>query len=87
MAKAIHSMVRVLDESRSLDFYQKALGLSIVERLEFETFVLIYIANSSLSTMERSTWFLACWPRLLGKSDSTDNGSTALARARSPGLA
>ncbi len=46
MAKAIHSMVRVLDESRSLDFYQKALGLSIVERLEFETFVLIYIANS-----------------------------------------
>jgi glyoxylate reductase len=29
MAKAIHMMVRVLDEARSVDFYTKAFGLSI----------------------------------------------------------
>ena len=27
MAKAIHMMVRVLDEARSVDFYTKVLGL------------------------------------------------------------
>jgi lactoylglutathione lyase len=29
MAKPIHMMVRVLDEARSVDFYQKAFGLEI----------------------------------------------------------
>ena len=27
MAKPIHSMIRVLDEARSVDFYRRALGL------------------------------------------------------------
>lgn len=45
MAKAIHSMIRVLDEKRSIDFYRVAFGLEIAERLEFETFVLIYLSN------------------------------------------
>lgn len=45
MAKMIHSMIRVVDEARSLDFYSRAFGLGIVERLEFETFTLIYLGN------------------------------------------
>ncbi|OCP10178.1 MULTISPECIES: VOC family protein [unclassified Ensifer] len=45
MAKAIHSMIRVLDEKRSVDFYCSALGLKIAERLDFGTFVLIYLSN------------------------------------------
>ncbi|WP_337267945.1 VOC family protein [Oryzifoliimicrobium ureilyticus] len=45
MAKMIHCMIRVLDESRSLAFYQKAFGLRVAERLDFDTFTLIYLSN------------------------------------------
>ena len=45
MAKAIHSMIRVLDEKRSIDFYRLAFGLEVAERLDFETFTLIYLSN------------------------------------------
>lgn len=38
-------MVRVLDEVRSVDFYQKAFGLSVAERLDFDSFTLIYLSN------------------------------------------
>ena len=47
MAKAIHSMIRVLDEQRSVDFYQKALGLSVADRLDFSDFTLVYLSNPS----------------------------------------
>ncbi|MGS1093386.1 VOC family protein [Aquamicrobium terrae] len=46
MAKAIHSMIRVLDEARSVDFYNKAFGLDVAERLDFESFTLIYLSNT-----------------------------------------
>ena len=46
MAKAIHSMIRVLDETRSLAFYQQAFGLTIAERLDFDSFTLIYLSNA-----------------------------------------
>ncbi|VDC28024.1 VOC family protein [Pseudogemmobacter humi] len=46
MAKMIHSMIRVLEEERSVAFYDKAFGLKIVERLDFESFTLIYLANT-----------------------------------------
>ncbi|MDP2731541.1 MAG: VOC family protein [Hoeflea sp.] len=45
MAKAIHSMIRVLDEARSVEFYQKAFGLKIADRLDFDSFTLIYLNN------------------------------------------
>jgi len=35
MAKPVHSMIRVLDETRSLDFYARAFGLSVADRLVF----------------------------------------------------
>ena len=46
MAKAIHSMIRVLDEERSLNFYRVAFGLEIADRLDFETFTLVYLRNA-----------------------------------------
>jgi lactoylglutathione lyase len=46
MAKAIHTMVRVLDEARSLAFYKKAFGLDIADRLDFPDFTLVYLSNS-----------------------------------------
>lgn len=45
MAKAIHSMIRVLDETRSVDFYGRAFGLEVADRLDFETFTLVYMSN------------------------------------------
>lgn len=46
MAKAIHSMIRVLDEARSVDFYTRAFGLGVADRLDFESFTLIYMSNA-----------------------------------------
>ncbi|MDF3216367.1 lactoylglutathione lyase [Mesorhizobium sp. M7A.F.Ca.CA.001.09.2.1] len=46
MAKAIHSMIRVLDEARSVDFYRNAFGLNVADRLDFETFTLLYLSNA-----------------------------------------
>lgn len=45
MAKAIHSMIRVLDEQRSTDFYDRAFGLKVADRLDFDSFTLIYLRN------------------------------------------
>jgi lactoylglutathione lyase len=45
LTKAIHSMIRVLDEQRSLSFYEKAFGLTVAERLAFEGFTLLYLSN------------------------------------------
>lgn len=46
MAKAIHSMIRVLDETRSVDFYHRAFGLEIADRLDFPEFTLVYLSNA-----------------------------------------
>jgi len=46
MAKMIHSMIRVLDEARSIDFYGKAFGLAVADRVAFPTFTLIYLSNA-----------------------------------------
>jgi len=45
MAKAIHMMVRVLDEARSVAFYSQAFGLSVADRVDFPDFTLIYMSN------------------------------------------
>lgn len=46
MAKAIHSMIRVLDEARSVAFYHQAFGLEVADRFEFDSFVLVYLRNA-----------------------------------------
>lgn len=38
-------MIRVLDETRSLAFYEKAFGLQVADRLDFPDFTLIYLSN------------------------------------------
>ena len=44
MTKLVHSMIRVLDETVSVKFYQDTFGLDVVDRLDFENFTLIYMA-------------------------------------------
>jgi lactoylglutathione lyase len=45
MAKLVHSMIRVLEEERSVRFYREALGLEVADRLDFEEFTLLYLSN------------------------------------------
>ena len=45
MAKAIHMMVRVREEARSVDFYQRAFGLTVADRFVFDSFTLVYLRN------------------------------------------
>ncbi|WP_028029674.1 VOC family protein [Gemmobacter nectariphilus] len=49
MAKTIHSMIRVLDEERTLKFYHEAFGLKPAARLDFDTFTLVYLSNAESS--------------------------------------
>ncbi len=51
MAKTIHSMIRVLDEDRSVAFYETAFGLRVADRLDFPDFTLVYLSNAE-STFE-----------------------------------
>jgi len=43
MARLVHSMIRVLEEARSLDFYRRAFGLEVADRIAFDDFTLIYL--------------------------------------------
>jgi lactoylglutathione lyase len=45
MAKAIHSMIRVLDLERSIGFYAQAFLLRVAERFDFDGFALVYLRN------------------------------------------
>ena len=44
MTKLAHSMIRVLNEDISVKFYQDVFGLKIVDKLDFDSFALIYMA-------------------------------------------
>ena len=50
MAKYIHSMIRVLDETRSVAFYREVFGLEVADRLDFDNFTLIYLSNGDSAT-------------------------------------
>jgi len=43
--KMIHSMIRVKDLDRSVDFYGKSLRMSIAQRLDFDGFTLVYLRS------------------------------------------
>lgn len=47
MGKPVHSMIRVLDEAKALDFYARAFGLQIAERIAFPDFALVYLRHPS----------------------------------------
>jgi lactoylglutathione lyase len=42
----IHSMIRVADEARAVAFYRAGFGLEVADRLAFDEFTLIYLANA-----------------------------------------
>ena len=44
MARLVHSMIRVIDEERSVAWYGKAFGLEVVDRIAFPDFTLVYLA-------------------------------------------
>lgn len=46
MSKPIHSMIRILDEARSVAFYDAAFALKVADRLDFDSFTLIYLSNA-----------------------------------------
>ena len=45
MAKAIHTMIRVLDLDRSIAFYREAFGFEVADRYDFADFTLVYLRN------------------------------------------
>jgi lactoylglutathione lyase len=45
MAKMIHSMIRVLNDKTSIEFYNRAFGLKVKRRKDFDDFSLIYLAS------------------------------------------
>ncbi|HTI00040.1 MAG TPA: VOC family protein [Acidisoma sp.] len=49
MSKMIHSMIRVLDEARSVKFYGDIFGLSVADRYQFEGFTLVYLRGEGVS--------------------------------------
>ena len=47
MAKLAHSMIRILDEAASVKFYEDVFGLKIADRLDFDSFTLIYLRDAA----------------------------------------
>ena len=45
MAKPIHTMIRVMDETKSVDFYRRAFGMRVADRYGFEGFTLVYLVS------------------------------------------
>ena len=45
MAKAIHTMIRVLDLDKAISFYDKAFGLKVADEFDFDDFTLVYLRN------------------------------------------
>ncbi|MBY8915967.1 VOC family protein [Nitratireductor sp. L1-7-SE] len=46
MAKCIHTMIRVVNEEKSVAFYKTAFGLDVADRFDFEGFTLVYLRNA-----------------------------------------
>ena len=56
MAKAIHMMVRVVDLEKSITFYNKAFGLDVADRFDFDGFTLVYLRNDEIDFEVELTW-------------------------------
>ena len=44
-AKTIHSMIRVLDEKSTTDFYRKAFALEVADRFPMDSSTIVYLRN------------------------------------------
>lgn len=56
MAKLIHTMIRVVDLERSLQFYRQAFSLEVSHRLDFPEFTLAYLRNAETDAEIELTW-------------------------------
>ena len=56
MAKLIHTMIRVHDLQRSLQFYQQAFNFRTAHRLDFPDFSLVYLRNDEADSEIELTW-------------------------------
>ncbi|MFM9845398.1 MAG: VOC family protein [Dongiaceae bacterium] len=56
MAKAIHMMVRVRDLDASLKFYERAFGMKLADRYDFDGFTLAYLRNPENDFEIELTW-------------------------------
>jgi len=56
LAKLIHTMIRVHDLDRSLQFYKDVLGLTTSHRLDFPDFSLVYLRNAENDVELELTW-------------------------------
>jgi lactoylglutathione lyase len=56
MAKLIHTMIRVRDLPRSLQFYQSAFHFDVSHRLDFPDFTLVYLRNDEADAEIELTW-------------------------------
>ena len=56
VAKAIHTMIRVLDLDKSMDFYKRAFGLDLAQRFDFDDFTLAYLRNDESEFEIELTW-------------------------------
>ena len=45
MSKPIHTMIRVMDEAKSVDFYSRAFGMRVADRYDFDGFTLVYLVS------------------------------------------
>ncbi len=52
MTKPIHSMIRVMDEAKSVDFYRRGFGMRVADRYAFDGFTLVYLVSDE-SPFER----------------------------------
>ena len=43
-------MIRVLDETRSVDFYRRAFGMRVADRYDFEGFTLVYLIGEEAAS-------------------------------------
>lgn len=45
--KMVHNNLNVVDVKKSIEFYEKALGLKEMRRIEKESFVIVYLGNDT----------------------------------------
>ena len=56
--KIVHNCINVFDLEKSMNFYEKALGLKEVRRIEAEddSFILVFVANEQSEHQIELTW-------------------------------
>ncbi len=57
--KFLHNNLNVLDLDKSLDFYEKALGLTELRRMDTPDFTLVYLGDEQTAHELELTWIKA----------------------------